>query len=438
MAMLESMHGTEYTNNVSGLIKIACGELLPGMFVCELDRPWAETPFLPNGFHLKTIEDIQMLTRFCKSVHIDTSRGAEPARLKRSNLTILSSARKASPASEAIKVNRNHYPVKVSFKQQLDLTDKHYQQLLLTFDDFTQKIQAHEKLNFNCLEASMMGLIESALANPQTLIWCLNTDPLPISSSAYCVRAAVWATLLARQIGLVKSDINALFLGTLLADVGLYSLPQRLVETRGNFRKKEFAAYKKHVVLGVEFLAQPPEIDQRVIGIVRCHHERNDGLGFPKGLRGQQVPALARFANVAYCFERLLGSLSKDGKLSPAKATTRLYRQRELKFPEQLVVEFIHLMGMHPIGTLIELNTGEVAIVLEQHEEEKLSLKIAILTSDSKLVLEKPKIVQLGTEGESRSVLSSISPAHKEIRAADYRFSFVGRRLGFASFGLRF
>jgi response regulator RpfG family c-di-GMP phosphodiesterase len=109
----------------------------------------------------------------------------------------------------------------------------------------------------------MMGLIESALANPQTLIWCLNTDPLPISSSAYCVRAAVWATLLARQIGLVKSDINALFLGTLLADVGLYSLPQRLVETRGNFRKKEFAAYKKHVVLGVEFWHSP----QRLINV---------------------------------------------------------------------------------------------------------------------------------------------------------------------------
>ena len=73
------------------------------------------------------------------SVHIDTSRGAEPAELKRSNFAKLSSARKAFPASEAIQVDRNHCPVKASFKQPLRLTDVLYQQLLLTFDEFTEK-----------------------------------------------------------------------------------------------------------------------------------------------------------------------------------------------------------------------------------------------------------------------------------------------------------
>lgn len=408
------------------------------MFVYELDCPWDRTPFSPSGFHLKTVENIQMLTKFCKSVHIDISRGAAPTRLKRNNLTILSSARKASPASATIKVDRNYYSVSASFKQQLDSTDKHYQQLLQNFEQLTQKIQAHEELDFICLEESVTGLVDSALANPQTLVWCLNTDPLPVNTTAYCVRAAVWATLLARQIGLVRSEIEILFLGTLLADVGLHLLPQDLRETRGKFLKKEFVAYKNHVQLGLELLAKYPGIDQRAIRIVRCHHERNDGLGFPKGLRGEQIPALARFANLAYCFERILGSLSAGRNVSPAKAITRLYRQRDLKFPEQLVVEFIHLMGMYPIGTLVELNTGEVAIVLEQHEEEKLSPKIAILTSDTQINLVKPKLVQLGAAGEVRTVLSSLGPVHKQVRAADYRFSFVGRWLGFSTFGRRF
>lgn len=438
MAMLGAMHSPESTNNVSSFVKVSCSELLIGMFVYELDCPWADTPFSPSGFHLKKIEDIQMLAKFCKSVHIDISRGAQPVRLKRNNLTILSSARKASPTSATIKVDRNYYAISASFKQQLDSTDKHYQQLLQNFDLFTQKVHAREKLDFQSLEASITGLVESALVNPQTLVWCLNTDPLPVSSTAYCVRAAVWATLLTRQIGLVRSDIEPLFLGTLLADVGLHLLPQSLKETRGSFRKEEFVEYKKHVQLGLELLAHYPELDQRVIRIVRCHHERNDGLGFPKGLRGEQIPALARFANLAYCFERILGSLSGHGNVSPAKAIARLYRQRDLKFPEQLVVEFIHLMGMYPLGTLVELNTGEVAIVLEQHEEEKLSPKIAVLTCDSQVKLEKPRITQLGATGENRTILSSLGPVHKEIRAADHRLSFVGKWIGFAAFGLRF
>ncbi len=108
----------------------------------------------------------------------------------------------------------------------------------------------------------------------------------------------------------------------------------------------------------MEFWARHPDIDQHVIGIVRCHHERNDEFGFLEELRGQQILELARFINPAYCFERLVDSLSQDEKLFPAKATARLYSQRDLKFPEQLVMGFIHLMGMNPFRTLIELNTG--------------------------------------------------------------------------------
>ncbi|MFT6094470.1 MAG: HD-GYP domain-containing protein (c-di-GMP phosphodiesterase class II) [Pseudohongiellaceae bacterium] len=435
MAIVGGMYSTESTS--SSFVEIKTGDLLIGMFVYELDCSWAKTPFSPSGFHLKTADDIQMLTKFCKSVYIDISRGAQPARLKPNNLTKLSSARKASPTSTTIKVDRNYYLIKSSLKRQLDLTDKHYQQLLQDFDQLTQKIRAREKLDFQSLETSITGLIDSALANPQTLVWCLNTDLLAISSTAYCVRAAIWATLLARQIGLVRSEIESLFLGTLLADVGLHLTHQGLTERRGSFRKEEFTVYKKHVQLGVELLTQYPDIDQRVVSIARCHHERNDGLGFPKGLRGQQIPSLARFASLAYCFERILGSLCADRNTSPAKAIARLYRQRDLKFPEQLVVEFIHLMGMYPIGTLVELNTGEIAIVLEQHEEEKLSPKIAVLTSVSQEKLEKPKVIVLGAVGESRTVLSSLGPVQREIRTRDYRFSFVGKWLGFRPFGLR-
>jgi hypothetical protein len=80
MAVLEYMHGTEYTPT-SVALKDSVWLMLPGMLVCEFDRPWADTPFLPRRFHLKAIEAIQILTRFCKSVHIDTRRGAEPEQL---------------------------------------------------------------------------------------------------------------------------------------------------------------------------------------------------------------------------------------------------------------------------------------------------------------------------------------------------------------------
>jgi len=408
------------------------------MFVSELDCSWGETPFPLGGFHVRRPEDIQMLAKFCKTVHIDITRGAAPPKLKQDNLTILSSARKASPQAAAFKINRNLYPVTSSLKKQLDASSDHYQKLLSILAGLTESIRQGNKLNLTELDPVVGALIDSATTNTQTLIWILNTDPSPVASTDYCVRAAVWATLCACHIGLPRAEIEALFVGTLLCDVGMHLLPERLINKRGKFRKKEFLAYKKHVNFSLDLLSGYPDIDERILRIVRCHHERNDGLGFPKGLKGEQIPALARLAHLGYSFERLLRSLSTTSNVSPAKAIARLYKQRDLKFPEQLIVEFIHLMGMYPIGTLVELSSGEIAIVLEQHPNEKLNPKVAVLTGADQVKLPKPIVAQLGEGDSGRSVLSSLGPKHKGVQACDYRFSFAGKRLSVGKFGIRF
>jgi hypothetical protein len=420
------------------VIKLTCQELLIGMFVSDMDCNWSDTPFPLGGFHLKRPEDIQMLAKFCKTVHIDTTRGAAPARLRQDNLTILSSARKASPQAAGFKINRDAYPASSTIKKELDSSSEHYQALLTLFAALGQSVRQGEPIDLASLDKPVNALIESATVNTQTLIWILNTDPSPVAATDYCVRAAIWATLCACHIGLPRSEIQALFVGTLLCDVGMHLLPERLINKRGKFRKKEFLAYKKHINFSVDLLSALPDIDEKILRVVRCHHERNDGLGFPKGLRGEQIPALARLAHLGFSFERLLRSLSHTTNVSPARAIARLYKQRDLKFPEQLIVEFIHLMGMFPIGTLVELNSGEIAIVLEQHANEKLNPKVAILTGTDQVKLAKPTVLQLGEGSSGASVLSSLGPKHKGVQASDYRFSFAGKRLSIGGFGFRF
>ena len=127
-------------------------------------------------------------------------------------------------------------------------------------------------------------------------------NPDEVQATDYCVRASIWAAILARQFGIRKSEIQTLFMGTLLADIGMQALPEKLLSKRGSFRKKEFLAYKKHVELGMELVTSKSKLDSKVTGIIRCHHERHDGMGFPRGLQGEQIPQLARFANLAYSF----------------------------------------------------------------------------------------------------------------------------------------
>ncbi len=434
--------------SADNLLRLSCAELLLGMFVYELDCAWSKTPFPMDGFHVKNVEDIEVLTKYCKHVVIDTNKGVQPRKGRKEQLTILSSARRAAPNSISIKVNRDAYPVTRSIKQEIDKAHRLHLTLKTEFTAQALGVRNGEDMDMLALQKSIDGVISSVIANPQTHIWLLNTDPEDKADTHYCVRAAIWAIVLARQVGLPEREIKILGLGTLLADIGMQLLPERLVNKQGPFRKKEFLAYRKHVDFGLELISHYPDLDNQVSTIIKCHHERQDGLGFPRKLRGKQIPLLARFANVAYCFERLLCSNGKGASTPPSKALTKLYKQRTLKFPEQLVVELIHVMGTYPIGSLLTLSTGEVGLVLEQNLQERLSPKIAVLTDTEKNLLKDPVVVDLANQGKSkidRSIVSSYkskNPAKglgdgKDLDPRNYSFSFFGKRVGFGSFSVR-
>lgn len=448
------MQFSESSNNsgryaADNLLRLSCAELLLGMFVFELDCPWSKTPFNVGGFHLKNVEDIEILAKHCKHVVIDTNKGVQPRKGWQNQLTILSSARRAAPESSTIKIDRDAYPITRTIKQQIDKAHRLHLTLKTDFAQQALGVRNGEEMDLSILEKLISGIVDSVVANPQTHIWLLNTDPAYRATTDYCVRATIWAVVLGRQVGLSTRELKILGLGTLLADIGMQLLPERLVNKRGPFRKKEFLAYRKHTDFGVEIVSHYPDLDDRVSAIIKCHHERQDGLGFPQKLRGRQIPLLARFANLAYCFERLLRSNGENPAAPPSKALTKLYKQRSLKFPEQLVVELIHVMGTYPIGSLVALSTGEVGLVLGQNLQERLSPRIAVLTDSNKQLLEEPIVVDLAKPEKSkivRSIVSSYGLQNsskclgdgKDLDLRNYSLSFLGKRLGIGSFSVRF
>ncbi|MDD9895012.1 MAG: hypothetical protein OXU24_04390 [Gammaproteobacteria bacterium] len=143
---------------------------------------------------------------------------------------------------------------------------------------------------------------------------------------------------------------------------------------------------------------------------------------------------------MAYCFERLLYTNCDKRRTSPAKAITRLYKQRMLKFPEQLIVEFIHVMGMYPLGSVVELASGELGIILEQNECERLFPRIGIISDAQQQLLEKPFIIDLSAakdDNASRTISSSANMQNLKINLEDYRFQFFAKKIGLGSLAIR-
>jgi putative two-component system response regulator len=120
----------------------------------------------------------------------------------------------------------------------------------------------------------------------------------------HCDRLAQYATALGTALNLERTDLDALYRGAFLHDVGKIAIPDRVLLKKGKLTAKEFAVMKQHPVIGDD-LCRTVRSFEAVRPIVRHHHERLDGRGYPDGLSGDRIPMLARIVGVVDVFDAL-------------------------------------------------------------------------------------------------------------------------------------
>jgi HD-GYP domain-containing protein (c-di-GMP phosphodiesterase class II) len=431
---------SDLDNSDGRFVQIPCSDLLLGMFVAELDCSWNDTPFPIDGFHIRKVEQIEKLRVFCKLVCIDTSRGVQPKQLRKGNLTILSSARKRAPDTMDIKVRHEMYRSSRTINQEIDSVEPLYVRLGESFNTTLSNARDGNPLGLDALSRAITPVLESVIRCPDAFVWFLNRNQSENCLLKHSLRAAIWATVLTRHMGFSMEDMQEVFLGTMLADIGFAKFPESFVRKRGPFSRKEYLAYQKHVRVGVDILAVEGVTSSSILGMMRSHHERVDGNGFPRGQRGDQIPVLARIAHLAYSFDRLLKPGNGKANVSPANATSRLYKQRRIKFNEQIVYEFIQALGMYPAGSLVELSTGEFAVVLEQRPAAKLQPRMAVLSDADQNPLNKPRLINIEDDkspDDAPTIVKAMGPASFPIDTEQLSDQLFGHRIGIGKIGIR-
>jgi hypothetical protein len=177
------------------------------------------------------------------------------------------------------------------------------------------------------------------------------------------------------------------------------------------------------VEFGVEILqAQTKTLDERIIAMVQCHHERHDGSGYPQGLSGLDVPVFARIAGVVDHFDAVVSARPYADPVSAYDAVRSLNKRAGTEFQAEVVEQFVQAVGMFPNGTLVELSTGEVGVVLEQNRVRRLRPKVLVLLDKHKKPMKRSKKLDLRKLPSDRNKSGAVF----EQRAAERRFE--GRR----------
>jgi len=385
-------------------IKIRIPDLEIGMYVSRLDKPWLETEFLFQGFFIGSQDDIDRLSDQFEYVYVDV----EQSRPSESTVVFYAqSSERKKPASVSDKesltgIKPREHPVQSSFDEELGKARDSYQELTTTVSGILDSLTVsdHKEVNYPALKSAVQPMVESIVRNPDAYAWLTRMRLKDNRSYQHSINTAIWAVALGRHLGFPKPELTLLALGGLLFDIGKIRLPEKLLKKAGPYNKYELKIMQEHVHHGVAILRETPDIDDRILEMVFTHHERHDGSGYPQGLKGNAIPIFGKIAGIVDSYVSITSERPYAAPLSPHEAVKKLYEWREVDFQSELVEQLIQVIGVYPVGTVVEVSDGRIGVVVVQNKEWRLKPQVMLLRDANKKPLDSYEVVDLYAAGQ--------------------------------------
>lgn len=361
-------------------VKVQLGDLKPGMYVSRLDCPWTSAPYPLQGFFIHSQEDIDELLNYCDSVIVDVLMSKSSAEHKPDSNKLNDIAIKKS----LINMTPKRYRDTATREEELADAEKSHKALSDVTTEMLKNVFNNKKLDIPELKLAINPMIDSVLRNPDAYAWLTRMKYVDNYTYNHSICCAVWAVAFGRHLGMPRKDLQSLALGALLFDVGKMRLPEKLINNPLRYNNIEFNIVKKHVEYSLDILKETEGVNDDVYGMIKMHHERHNGSGYPDGLKGDQISIYGKIAGLVDCYDAMISERVFDTPISPHEAVKKFYDWRNVDFQSELVEQFIQIMGIYPVGTLVELSNGCVAIIVNQHRVWRLRPKIMLLLNESK------------------------------------------------------
>jgi HD-GYP domain-containing protein (c-di-GMP phosphodiesterase class II) len=179
------------------------------------------------------------------------------------------------------------------------------------------------------------------------------------------------------------------------------------------------------VASSIELLSGRDDVSPTALEMVAAHHERYDGSGYPDRIAGSQLRLPCEMAGLVDSYCAMTRQRAYSDAVSSQRALEALIRLRGSKFRDTLVDQFVQCVGIYPIGSLVELNTGEVAVVIQQYQVKRLRPKVLVLLAEDKSVQRRPRTLDLLLDpltptGEVYRIRQALAPDAYGIHPSDF------------------
>ena len=393
------------------LKRIAVSELRVGMYVDELCGSWMEHPFWRSRFALKEADDVRRIVESgIRELWIDTEKGLDsdsqtahaPTRAEAQaeiERRLLKSATEPGQTDD-----------RVSLADEMERAHAVYARLRPIIQNVFNEARMGRAVSSDMAFDLVDEIFQSVQRNANALISLSRLKRADDYTYMHSVAVCGLMIALARQLGLGEEDSREAGLGGLMHDIGKSQIPDRILRKPDKLTDGEWVQMKAHPEIGHSILSEasygPIPMD-----VVLHHHEKIDGTGYPHGIAGDSLSLFAKMATVCDVYDAITSNRPYKTGWSGAESIRKMAEWAPRCFDERVFQAFVKTVGIYPVGTLVRLEGGRLAVVIEHNESALLKPIVKVFYSISSQSRITPEVIDLAQHHSGLRILGREDPA---------------------------
>ncbi|MBL8314338.1 MAG: HD-GYP domain-containing protein [Rubrivivax sp.] len=349
------------------LKKIPVHQLRLGMHLHKLEGAWIEHPFWRTKFVIDSAQDLQRLHECgVADCWIDIALGldvAPPALPAQPAPGASAAPAPDEPAAEAVAAPAEpEYPMSVELKQAAAICSRGREAVVAMFSE----VRMGRAVDAEGCMPLVEEISNSVLRNPGAMVSLARLKTKDDYTYMHSVAVCALMISLGRQLGLDEAECRAAGLAGLMHDIGKALMPLEVLNKPGRLTEPEFAIMRSHPVRGHQLLLDGQGCGEPTLDVSLHHHERVDGGGYPHRLAGDDIGHFARMGAVCDVYDAITSNRPYKAGWDPAESISRMASWTG-HFDKTVFSAFVRSLGIYPTGSLVRLESGRLAVVLEQN-----------------------------------------------------------------------